>query len=203
MIRTFLWSSVMLLALCLIGHNDALAGHHYSHRQKTCGKPGFKAYRYQHDNARESNSVLAFADEQAEITLIDSNGISEKTTRKRYHVPVAGVQADQVKLEKIGLTILSTGQAIFSGTLNHDGGSDGSLRGSHVIVSVRAYAGIAQDPQRIDALMIWETTEKAWVTRSRPSLIQFGTDGSTDSRLKRFFPEISHLELQVEYIADR
>lgn len=129
--------------------------------------------------------------------------LSSGTEIKRFHVPVSAVKTDRVHLEKVGMAITETGEAIFTGSLNHNGGVDGGLHGSNVNIHVRAFSGTPGAESIADAIMVWDHSESFWVWKNRPQSIRFGASPDEGKQLKRFFQEITHLELELEYEIDR
>ena len=122
--------------------------------------------------------------------------------RKPFPVKLNALQADHVRLENIGLSLYATGDFIATGTLNHDGGPDGSLQGNHVTIRLRAYAGVPGVENVANAVVVWETTRRTWVSKNRPQLVEIRSRAK-NVPLRRHFEEISHVELELEYTRDR
>lgn len=202
--RFFVFASLILfLAGVQEAHAQRLGAGIYKHRGKTCSKGHLEGkYRYtqyEKDKRVGSASVIARADPIENASFPES----ASTQRVRFHVPVSGIKTDRVSLDRIGLSIFSTGEAICTGILNQNGGVDGGLSGSNVTIRARAYAGVRDTETLGDAIMVWETKHDAWVYKNRPLAITFAKPDDQDEQLKRFFPKITHMEIELEYTIDR
>jgi len=195
--RYFAFVSLMLM---FVGIQDAHAQRIYKHRSKTSNKCCLKGdFGWADDKRVGSATVIARADPIVDAELA---GI-EDAKQVRFHVPVSAIKLDRVSLDRIGLVIFSTGEAKFTGILNQNGGVDGGLIGSNVTIRARAYAGVSDTDNLADAIMVWETNYDTWVWKNRPKAVIFSKSDYQDAQLKRFFQEITHMEIEVEYTIDR
>lgn len=210
--RFLVLASLVLLSI-EVQEADAQRPGFYRHRSKTCNQfsvrkyPGKYPIKYQekyHYSTRTQTTrramVVAKADPIAPAKFGDSILVNEI----RFHVPVTAIKTDRVSLDRIGLAVFSTGEAMCTGILNCNGGVDGGLSGSNVVIHVRAFAGVPETDFVADSLMVWEERHETYVYKNRPTAITVKSSGKQQSdQLKRFFPKITHMEIEVEHIINR
>jgi hypothetical protein len=126
--------------------------------------------------------------------------------RKPFHFTQASLTVEHIRLEQVGLSIYDTGNLFASGKMTHDGGPDGGLQGSNVLIHLRAYAApvkqLGQLP--INSAVVWQSSHRVWVHRGPSQVVSltcFG--GLRDPGIRRHFNEITHLQVELEYQPDR
>ena len=126
--------------------------------------------------------------------------------KKQFHFPVTALTVDDVRLEQVGLAIYDTGLVRCTGKVTHTGGPDGSRRSNCIMVQVRAYAGQPQSqPPLINSPVVWESPEhRVRARRNRPVTISLVPDRwAFVPELRRYFDEITHLEVEFHVQRDR
>lgn len=180
----------------------------FFHRHTTCNRHGIQnqqlKLRYGLDKGVASSKQLAVADAAVDAQQVNAVGVSIRVQEKRFHVAATSIATDRITLKNVGIAIFSSGEVIFTGILDHNGGVDGGLRGSNVVVRVRLYTGVAEHERIDDAPMVLESRGKFWVFKDQPQSADFGrlTANQAD-RVKRFFQKITHAEIELEHRIDR
>jgi len=155
---------------------------------------------WQQDGLRYTLNSLVPRDTKAR------NNLSRPVQRKPFHFTQASLTVNHIRLDQIGLSIYDTGHVSASGKVSHDGGPDGGLIGNNVTIRLRAFAApvnqIGQLP--INSTVVWENEHRLWVKRGPTQTIQLtaGRD-FRDPELRRYFHEITHFEVELEYKQDR
>ncbi len=152
-----------------------------------------------------SVKALAVADEADDARLTQLNGNDASTKVKHFHIrDQKALATDRVELNTIGIEVLSSGEVLFTGILNHNGGVDGGLRGSEVTVRARIHTGVLEQGTVQGAPILLETNHRFWVFKNQPKTIDFGKLSKSDSnRVKRFFNRITHVEIELEHTVNR
>lgn len=189
----------VLLAVVLLPVASTSAGKLYFHLHRTRTKCCLPKHHYGHDTPRFGASDFAVAN-----AAVGPEG----QQRKPFHFRAIALTVDQLQLDQIGLAIYESEERIIAtGRITHNGG-DGGLIGNNVTIRVRAYVASSPDSNQIppDAVVIWQSERKIWVSRDRPefiSLVPASKYLPQPTKLARHFDEITHLEVEMEFKRDR
>ena len=217
----------------LLGTSEAAAQRCFRHRATTCNRCCLPSRDYALYAQRVSASAVAIAsvDQPSAIThhyLAHAEAGTERRAlsvlRKDYSVLQNSIVADDVTLERIGVSLYGTGLYACTGLLRFDGGPDGSLLGANVVVRVRAYSGAPQHPGALTNMrLLWETERPMWVHRGEAKSVSLlpeplptrGNGAEVRVRVAesgphpltemicQHFDETTHLEIVLERCKDR
>ncbi len=214
----------MTAAIVANGWAGSADGGIFANRQRVPNRCGLPAYAYSQGGERTAVSTLAIASERPVAASEDAADDGTTDSRRMRFLPAEpSLKIENVQLQQIALELHSSGRLTCTGRISHDGGPEGALLGANVAIRVRAYAGTSQHANvDVDAVMLWETTHVLWVGRNQPRVIsllpatyslcyrngdqaRFTSHTNCDlARLaKRHFPEVTHLQVELEYRKDR
>ncbi len=224
-------TGAVLTAGGLIGGAEAVAQRCLPHRARTYNRCCLPSRDYALYAQRVSESVVAVASAEQPTPIThylvktDEEGTRQAVPvlRKDFGVLRNSIIADDVALERMGLSLYNTGQYACNGVLRFDGGPDGSLLGANVVVRVRAYSGTPQHRGGLTNMrLVWETERPVWVRRGEAKSISLLPEpfpprssaavrvrltdswpGPPTDLIHQHFEQITHLEVVLERCKDR
>lgn len=119
---------------------------------------------------------------------------------KMFNTTKSSLTVEHLQLDRIGLRLDDQGQFVFSGRITHSGPED--LPGSAVTVRLRAYsAATAAGDEVLDAAVLWKSqAHYFWVRRGEPRRVRIAMTGKNETTdLKSYYPEITHIEVELRY----
>ncbi len=205
------------MAILLVDADWAAAQifHHQRARVRCCLPPG--RYADDHDRTRDSLLGVVPADMQTgdAVTWLEDGvprpsiqlgyGVAWGVHRKKPDFASKSLTAGLVKLDQIAAAVYDTGRIACTGKISHTGPADGDSLGKNVTIRVRAYAGpTGQNPQLLNAPMVWESRADLWIRRADTRVVSLVPKQShPSSELRRYFQEITHVEVELQSNEDR
>ncbi len=159
----------------------------------------------------------------ATVNLGSSRGAAiESVAIKRFDaIPVTRLSAGPVTVDSIGVAIYANGDVVCTGIAHHDGGIQAAHHGGNIDVRVRLLMDVPESPHLVlIGRVLLESRRQYWVPRDRSVTIAPLTDARSTHRslatipsaptetpqhalIARHFDEITHVEIEIDYLRDR
>lgn len=156
-------------------------------RRRACPRCTIPDYAYSSDHRSVAGEIAFKAD-------------TTSGSVKRFNTTKPPLTVEHLQLDRIGLRLDDQGQFVFSGRITHSGPED--LPGSAVTVRLRAYsAATAAGDELLDAPVLWKSqAHYVWVRRGEPRRVRIAMTGKNETTdLKRYYQEITHIEVELRY----
>jgi len=194
----------------------------YFHHQRAVVCCGIDGSRYHSSDqvAASDRIVLIARPLPAGSVLLGKNQTS--VAIKRFDaVPQVSMKAGPVTMQSIGVAVYANGVIQCTAVARHDGGLQAAMHGGNVAIRVRVFLDVPESPHPLDTgRVLMESQGRYWVARDRSTTIapitpvplarestrfQSSCDVSATHQalIEAHFDEITHVEIELDYLRDR
>jgi len=216
------WITVSTWAIAVGAGHVTLAAPPYFHHQRAVVCCGIDGSRYLSANqVAASDRIVLIARPLPGGSVSLGKGQTNVAIKRFDAVPQVSMKAGPVTLQSIGVAVYANGVIQCTAVARHDGGLQAAMHGGNVAIRVRVFLDVPESPHPLDTgRVLMESQGRYWVARDRSTTIapvtpvpmgrettrfQSSCDVSPahQALIEAYFDEITHVEIELDYLRDR
>lgn len=216
------WITVSSWAIVVGAGPTAMAAPPYLHHQRAVTCCGIDGSRYQSANQIAASDRILLIARPLPAGLVTLGKDAESVAIKRFDaVPKVSMTAGPVTLQSIGVAVYANGEIQCTAIARHDGGLQAAQHGGNIAIRVRVFLDTPESVYPMDTgRVLIESQRRYWVPRdgsltvapiasipmlrgSRQLQAVCQTSPAYKALIESHFDEITHVEIELDYLSDR